>query len=69
LPSTTAVATCIGDCNADRRVSIAELVIGTLIAVGQTNLSACTALDTNQSNTVTIGELVRAVGSALTSCA
>jgi CSLREA domain-containing protein len=57
-----------GDCNADGTVDIAELVTGVGIAVGETRLEACVAVDGNGDADVTIAELVRAVTAALQGC-
>ncbi len=32
---------CLGDCNGDRRVTVAELTLGTLIALGSASADAC----------------------------
>jgi len=32
---------CLGDCNGDRRVTVAELTLGTLIALGSASVDAC----------------------------
>jgi subtilisin family serine protease len=54
-----------GDCNGDRHVSIAELIISVRIALDQAAPSACLAADRNGDGRVDIDELVAAVGAAL----
>lgn len=59
---------CVGDCNGNGTVAINELIVGVNIALGRQRVSACRAFDSNQSQSVTINELVRAVGNALSGC-
>jgi hypothetical protein len=54
-----------GDCNADLRVDVNELVIGVGIALGDTAVDGCPRFDADGSGTVTIDELLAAVGAAL----
>ncbi len=69
-PSPTATALpCPGDCNADRTITVAELVRGVLIALGEAPLSDCAALDSDRNLVISIDELMRAVGAALGGCA
>jgi len=65
----TAVPACPGDCNADRVVTVDELVRGVTIAIGNQPVTACSAFDVNRSGSVTIEEIVRAVNVALNTCA
>lgn len=60
---------CIGDCDADGAVSVAELVRGVNIALGRAPIEECPAFDRTGRRTVTISELVAAVNSALRGCA
>lgn len=60
--------TCPGDCNSDGRVTIDELVRGVRIALGDLGAEDCGALDTKGGATVTIDELIEAVGAALFGC-
>ena len=62
------VATCIGDCNGDRSVDIAELVSAISIARGDTEFDYCVRADANLDNRVTIDEIVAAIGNASTEC-
>jgi len=59
---------CPGDCNGDGAVSINELVLAVNISLDASPLSACRAIDRNQSGTVTIDELVAAVSNAANGC-
>jgi hypothetical protein len=65
---TRAPVGCAGDCNADGRVSINELVTGVGIALGTTPLASCPALDGDDNGRVTIAELIAAVNGALNTC-
>ena len=60
---------CVGDCQGDGQVSIDDLITGVDIVLGTQPLSACPAMDVDQSGTVTIADLIRAVASALDGCA
>jgi len=62
------VAACTGDCNGDGAVLINELILGVNIALESRSIDACPAFDNDGSGTVTIAELVRAVGFALNAC-
>jgi len=59
-------SSCTGDCNADRRVTIDELVRGVTTALG--GEIDCEAIDRNRDQQVTVDELVHAVGFALRGC-
>jgi len=68
-PSVTPTGpTCAGDCNADGRVNIAELVVAVRIALGELPAAACAAVDADHSGTVEIAELVGAVRRSLDGC-
>ncbi len=58
---------CIGDCDGDGTVQINELVLGVGIALGTSELSACSNLD-NGDGIVSVDRLVAAVNNALCSC-
>jgi hypothetical protein len=68
-PTLSPGASCSGDCDGDGVVSIAELIRGVGIALGETALAVCPAFDRDGSGTVSISELIAAVGNALTGCA
>jgi YVTN family beta-propeller protein len=59
---------CPGDCNADGRVTIDELMAGVAIALGRATFETCPRMDADGSHTVTVAALVRAVGGALRGC-
>jgi hypothetical protein len=59
---------CVGDCNADRQVTIDELVRAVNIALDLSPLAACSACDASHDGQVTVDELVRAVNAALSGC-
>lgn len=66
--SRTAGAQCDGDCNADVRVTIDELISGVRIALGSQSLEACSAVDMNVDGVASINELIAAVNNALLGC-
>lgn len=59
---------CAGDCNGDGTVSVAEIVTGVSIALGNAPLSACPVFACRSPTTVTIDCLVQAVRSLLEGC-
>jgi len=59
---------CVGDCNGDGAVSIADLVTAVNISLGATAVSACPAADRNSDGLVAISELITAVGHGLRGC-
>jgi cysteine-rich repeat protein len=59
---------CVGDCNADRHVTIEEILKGVNIALGRAQLADCTAFDRDHDTTVTIDEIIAAVNEALSGC-
>jgi hypothetical protein len=63
-----AAQTCEGDCNADRSVAINELILGVRIALGDTPIGDCRAMDGDSNDAVTVNELVAAVSRALQGC-
>lgn len=67
-PTPTVPAPCPGDCNGDRIVSVNELVLCVDILLGQSPLSECERLDTNEDGVVTIDNAVAAVGAAIEGC-
>ena len=62
-----AAPVCTGDCDGNRTVTVAELVQGVEIALGDTSAS-CTAFDRNGDDSVTVDELAVAVDAALNGC-
>jgi protocatechuate 3,4-dioxygenase beta subunit len=59
---------CVGDCDDDGSVSIAELIRGVDASLGSAGVSACPAFDADGSNSVGIDELINAVNAALNGC-
>ncbi|MGH7787081.1 MAG: hypothetical protein ACRERC_09465 [Candidatus Binatia bacterium] len=59
---------CVGDCNGNGQINIAELVTGVSIALGDAQLDICALLDRNESARVEIGELIATVAAALHGC-
>lgn len=66
--SPTPSVSCLGDCNADARVTMDELVRGVAIAVGSVPLRECPTWDASGDGTLSISELIRAVKNALEGC-
>jgi len=60
---------CAGDCNADREVTISELLTAIGIALDGGALSECPAADANEDGAVAIDELLAGVQGALDGCA
>src|SRR5262245_51231480 len=61
------LAPCVGDCDGDGQISIAELVRGVGIALGAP-LDRCPGFDRSGNGSVGIDELIAAVGGALNGC-
>lgn len=59
---------CVGDCDGNRIVSIAELIRGVNISLGRNDLSVCPAFDANADGNVSIAELITAVNRLLLGC-
>ncbi len=59
---------CIGDCDGDGRITVAELVRGVNIALGSFRVESCISFDDDFSGTVTVNELIAAVRAALNGC-
>jgi len=59
---------CAGDCDGDGQVTIAELVRGVRIALGELPVEECDGLDGDGDGTVNVAELIRAVRAALEIC-
>lgn len=61
-------STCVGDCDGDGRVVVADLVKGVNIALERQPLEGCSTFDDNEDGRVSVNELVAAVGFALGGC-
>ena len=59
---------CTGDCNADRRVTVEELVRGVSIALDGAPMNRCRNMDGNVDGAVTVDDLVTGVRDALEGC-
>ena len=57
-----------GIANDDGQVTIAELIRGVNIALGNTPVSACPAFDRDGDGQVTVAELIAAVTASLAGC-
>lgn len=66
--ASTADAQCMGDCSADGRVAIDEIVLGVGLALGSGSTGTCPAFDPDGDATVTIADLVLAVRHAVNGC-
>jgi hypothetical protein len=60
--------TCVGDCNTDLQVTVDELLTMVNIALGNADVSACSAGDANHDGQITIDEILTAVNNALNGC-
>ena len=60
---------CVGDCDGDRNVSVANLITGVNISLGRAPLSACAIFDSNGNGAVSVAELIQGVRNALEGCA
>lgn len=61
----SAVPPCLGDCNGDQAVTVAELIVAVNIALGAVDPAVCPAFN---GEPVQIGQLVAAVANALDGC-
>jgi hypothetical protein len=61
-------AACTGDCDADHRVGIDELLTGVNISLGHAAMSTCSNFDRDGDARVAVGELVSGVNNALHGC-
>lgn len=64
-----AIGQCTGDCNADAKVAVNELIIGVRMAVeGPAGFACLSIFDVDGGGAIEVGELVRAVGNAIAGC-
>ena len=68
LASAAPVFACTGDCDADGRVLVDEIVLGVNLALGTEATASCYAYDRNFDDAVTVDEILSAVSSALEGC-
>jgi sugar lactone lactonase YvrE len=68
IPTRQVRAQCGGDCNGDGQVTVGEIVTMVNIALGNVDLSACTAGDDNHDGQITVNEILTAVIDALSGC-
>lgn len=66
--ATPTVSGCAGDCDASGDVTVAELVRGVNILLGELRTNRCPAFDVNGNERVTVDELVRGVNALLRGC-
>ncbi|MFQ5667762.1 MAG: hypothetical protein ACE5I7_15220 [Candidatus Binatia bacterium] len=59
---------CVGDCDGGATVTVNELISMVNVALGNTDISACTAGDQNGDGMITINEIISAVNNALGGC-
>jgi hypothetical protein len=63
-----AASGCAGDCNADQKVTVDELIQAVRIALGEDPIASCPAADSDGDGRVAIADVVRAVAAALGGC-
>jgi hypothetical protein len=61
-------AQCVGDCNDNGAVTVDEILTMVNIAVGNADVSTCSAGDANHDGHITVDEILGAVNNALDSC-
>ena len=59
---------CAGDCNGNGVVTVSELITLVDIALGTADPTTCLAAGASGVGQITIAEIVKAVGNALTGC-
>jgi len=65
---TPARGPCWGDCSADGRVTVDDIVRAVTIALGEASVIGCPAADTNHDGEITVAELTTSVGVLLAGC-
>lgn len=63
-----AQAQCVGDCDGDGSVVVAEIMSGVAIALARRPIPTCSAMDADADFGVSVSELTTAVGFALRGC-
>jgi hypothetical protein len=59
---------CSGDCNGDGTLTLAELIAGVGIALGEAPAGGCSAVDANGDGAVLVDEVTRATAAQLSDC-
>lgn len=67
-PTTSTPPPCVGDCSGDHAVTVDELLTMVNIALGNADISGCTAGDGNADGHITVEEILVAVNNALNAC-
>lgn len=67
-PTPRVRAPCIGDCDGDGRVTIAEIILAIRAALGQASVDECAAVDADLDGAVSINDLIRAIDGVLINC-
>jgi len=67
-PTETPAPTCPGDCGGDGSVTVEEILMLVNVALGNADVSVCTASDLDANEAITIEEILTAVNMALTGC-
>jgi hypothetical protein len=67
-PACQAAAVCVGDCDEKGQVTVDEILTMVNIALGNTDLSSCSAGDANGDHQITVDEILTAVNNALNGC-
>jgi len=62
------IGPCVGDCDGDGQIRVAEIITGVNIAIGRAEMSRCPGFDHDGSDSVAINELVLAVNASLRGC-
>jgi hypothetical protein len=65
---TTPLPSCVGDCNGDGTVTVDEILTMVSIALGNADVSTCSAGDANRDGRITVDEILTAVNNALNGC-
>jgi hypothetical protein len=63
------VEPCVGDCDGNGQVTVDEVLTMVNIALGNADISTCTAGDANADGQITVNEILTAVNNALNGCA
>ena len=67
-PTQTPKSTCVGDCNNSGKVTVNDILKGINIALENTVIDTCRALDVNDDNKVEVTELIAGVNNVLYGC-